>query len=144
MGRGPGMVTIKQCYSVGEIRGRGSGGITGSHTAQSSGHVSITDCYSCGVIIGIHPAGGICGRLTGASGGTVILTNVYASGQISHQDAGGLGADGKVSITMSVFSGSADDMVGNARGNEVIKEIISGDLNEILALYTVTMELVGI
>ena len=112
-----------------------SGGITGVHTADTNGHVSIINCYSRGDITGQHN-GGVCGSNTGSSGGTVILTNVYASGKIDHDNAGGLigrisDDANEVSITMSVYNGDTGDMIGAGSNNVHKNKKNSGDLGDI-------------
>ena len=103
-------MTIKQCYSEGEISSLESGGITGSATGRFYGIVRITNSYSRGRISGGSNSGGICSRETGASEGTVIITSVYAGGDIAEPEAGGIighfDENGtEINITMSVYNG---------------------------------------
>ena len=80
---------MTSCYSLGNIEGEESGGITGNYAGSQDGTVHITNSYSRGNIDAGDFAGGVCGFSTGDNGGTVIINNVCASGNIQHADAGG-------------------------------------------------------
>ena len=91
-GNSGGSLTIDHCYSVGNIRGRQSGGITGSHTARDGGHVSINNCYSLGDITD-RWCGGITGSHAAINDGHLSITNSYSRGDITGSDvsyAGGI------------------------------------------------------
>ena len=138
-----GTLTIAQCYSLGEIHGPNSGGIAGTWAGGNKGPLYIKNCYSRGNITG-SSTGGICGGDAAANGGLVIVTNVYASGRIKCSDAGGLIGDtrsnSEVRITMSVYDGTTNDIVGENNG-DFIEEKNSGNLADIIStVYCYTSE----
>ena len=59
---------LSQCYTVEDISGDGSGGITGARTGRNNGFVEITNCYTQGDVTSTR-AGGICGGSTGGGEG---------------------------------------------------------------------------
>ena len=100
-----GDIFIGQCWSSGEIRGYGAGGIAGSQLGSDNHEhntVTISHCYSTGSMVGAH-TGGICGTRAGDLG-NITVKQSYSLGEIGGGGSGGItGAytasrDGHVSI----------------------------------------------
>lgn len=86
-----GDILIRNCWSEGELRGNGVGGIAGRRLGFSGDGftVNVTHCYSTGDIIG-QWSGGICGNRAGQSGGDVTIANSYSTGKIEGERSGGI------------------------------------------------------
>jgi hypothetical protein len=109
-------LTIKNCFSTGDISGKNSGGICGSR--MRNGVALISHCYTTGVISGAG-AGGIVGAFFGQNSSSVpIIRNCYSTGNVTGKDSGAItgrrcGDSGKYSIENCYSMG---EIIGSQAG----------------------------
>lgn len=111
------------CCSIGKFNiGINGGGIMGASKQKGEHNVTITGCYSTGIIKG-SGSGGICGGLSGVNG-VLRITNCYSTGDITGGDSGGIvgtggGCSSRVTLISNCYSTGTinGDNCGGVCGN---------------------------
>jgi hypothetical protein len=103
-------LTLKNCYSTGDILGDKAGGIVGS-TAYGP---LVSQCYSTGDISGNY-TGGIFGHGAGDQANNAVAINCYSIGLISANSGGIFGFDLNVplAVAQNCYTSGSSDISGN-------------------------------
>ena len=104
------------CFNSGLVKGSGSlGGIVGS---QSSGPVSIVNCYNIGEINGFSSRGCSAGGIIGNSGSDAnLLVNCYSAGKLTNLDADGVQSVKTVGALIGGTKGASTNSLYLATGD---------------------------
>ena len=93
---------MKQCFSVGDIEGEKSGGITDASTGRS-GSATISQCYSLGEIR-TGESGGISGKGVGdrfaGSNEHIVITDCYSRGNVTGDASAGISGNDARFLTL--------------------------------------------
>jgi hypothetical protein len=112
-----------------------AGYICQSYFGKGSSDVSITNCYSTGLIGSVinTSVGGICGANCGNSSGNVSITNCYSTGTISGRNSGGIvggncgSSSGIITITKCYSTGTITGLsIGGIVGGDCC--VINGNV----------------
>ena len=110
-----GELNISSCSSSGEIAKLG-GGIVGLAAAYNNGVLTVSKCFSSGIVSGIY-SGGIIGTGGGYNDGAISINECYSTGEIKGDYSGGITADYFAYNTNNTFTIKNCYSTGNVSGS---------------------------